>query len=536
VSILPEKARWDRWILLAVLGWTFLLGCVPMSNFDIWWHLRTGQWIVENRAIPQIDLYTFMDRDKPWTDLHWGFQILVWGLYSLGGVNLLIVARAAFLTAAVGIGWSAAGNKLPASVRAACWIPAVICLAGRAVIRPEMISLVFLASWFWILSRSAQKPRLIWWLPLLQLVWINSHALFVLGLVVWGAYLTDRIVRSCFGGRWGLEPAPSQPEPMVLLCVSMLLLLASLANPYFEEGAIFPLTLYRKFSVDQAFYSVRIGEFTPPLEFVKQNGWASLGNLYFDAQLLLGLVTLLSFVRLAIRRRVNVMRLLLFAGFAHLAWKASRNTSIFALTSAVILNGNWEDLRQFGQSRSTGFFRTLSAWMLILLCGLCVVFVTGLWSRIDGEGRRFGFGVPPGLYSHAAAKFAGQRGLPPRAFVAHFGHAAIYIFHNGPGRTVFMDGRLEVATRATFERFDRIRNMMARGDGRWVNLLPQGQTVPTTIILDSRTARREINGLFNTPGWRLVFADSAAAVFVSQDVADELYLPQADHTPLLHPP
>jgi len=248
------------------------------------------------------------------------------------------------------------------------------------------------------------------------------------------------------------------------------------------------------------------------------------------------MVTFLSFVRLATRRRVNVLRLLLFAGFAHLAWKASRNTSIFALTSAVVLNGNWEDLRQFARSRSTGFVRRPAVSMLMLLCGLSVLFVSGLWSRVDGEHRRFGFGVLAGLYSHAAAEFAGQPGFPVRAFVAHFGHAAIYEYHNGPDRRVFMDGRLEVATRATFARFDRIRGMMSRGDGRWVDLLPKGRTVPTTVILDSRTARREINGLFNTPGWRLVFADSAAAVFLPQAVAEKLKLPIADYRPLLHPP
>ena len=45
---------------------------------------------------------------------------------------------------------------------------------------------------------------------------------------------------------------------------------ACLANPYFEEGAFFPLTLYRKFSVDYDFYSVYIGEFRPPINFLKE--------------------------------------------------------------------------------------------------------------------------------------------------------------------------------------------------------------------------------------------------------------------------
>ncbi len=37
----------ERLLLGALLGVTFLLGCFPMGDFDVWWHLRTGQLILE---------------------------------------------------------------------------------------------------------------------------------------------------------------------------------------------------------------------------------------------------------------------------------------------------------------------------------------------------------------------------------------------------------------------------------------------------------------------------------------------------------
>jgi hypothetical protein len=42
--------------------------------------------------------------------------------------------------------------------------------------------------------------------------------------------------------------------------------------------------------------------------------------------------------------------------------------------------------------------------------------------------------------------------------------------------------------------------------------------------------------MFQLSSWRMVFADSAAAVFISSDLADQLGLPPVDPAPLMRPP
>lgn len=101
---LSNQRSWQMAVLGLLLFWTFLLGCTPMGSFDIWWHLKTGQLILGGRGIPQVDWYLFTDWGRPWIDLHWGFQVLVALLYSLGGVNLLIVTKALCLVASIAIG------------------------------------------------------------------------------------------------------------------------------------------------------------------------------------------------------------------------------------------------------------------------------------------------------------------------------------------------------------------------------------------------------------------------------------------------
>lgn len=552
----------ERLVLFALLCCTFVLCVVPMSDTDIWWHLRTGELIWQEGRVPLQDRYLFTDFGRPWTDLHWGFQLLMAGLYHLGGVNLLILTKAVVITAAVAIAWHASGNGLPAWLRAALWVPAIISITGRAHERPEMLSQLFLALWLFIAFQAKRRPRSIWWLPAIQVVWINCHALFVLGLYVGACFAIDLFAREFAQGRWNLEPPSPAPTPRHVASAGILCGVAALCNPYFEEGALFPLVLYRKFSVEQAFYSVRIGEFQQPWAFLKQGGWWSAANIHLIAQVVLALLAVSSFVLLARRRSWSPFRLLLFAGFAHLGWEATRNVNIFAFVSTVVLVANVVDLKRLraaerlvaSEAPQPSRERRANRIALALLAAWTLVVVSGLWGRkwvvstrkiggaearrlwSLGEAGRFGLGERRNWYAHDAARFAGQHGFPTRAVVAHMGQAAVYEYHNGPARTVFMDPRLEVATQETFETYELLLKSIARGDRRWESSLRDDNGQLPLILLDSRYSRPQIEGLLRTPGWRLVYADASAAVFIEQTLAERLHVPEADIAPLIRPP
>ena len=518
---------------------------------DIWWHLRTGQLILERGTVPYFDWFTFVDFDRPWIDLHWGFQLLVTWLYRWGGVDLLILTKAFCLSLTIGFGWYAAGRSVPPWCKALLWILPVICISGRSVVRPEMLSLVYLSFWMYVISCIPFHPKMIWLIPLITLLWVNSHALFVLGLVVSALFVVDHLIRVGAQGRFGLAKPSSAISRNTYFRVGVLTILACFLNPYLEQGTIFPLTLYEKFSVDQAFYSVRVGEFQPPIEFIKQSG---LQNLYLCSQVLLAGLTLISFVPLLLKKQVSPFRILLFIAFTHLAWKASRNTGIFSLISGIILCDNISDWirltvpqnvvsapgsrrENFPETNSllniTFIGRGFSACVFVFLM---VSLLSGHWNRWGGEGKVLGLGEQEAWYAHAASKFAGQPGIPNRAFISNMGQSAVYIFHNGPERKVFFDGRLEVNTKETFQLYEQIKQQMVFGKAKWAYLLQDEEGQRPVIILDSRYSRNEIRGMGANPGWRLVFADQAAAVFLDLQTAKRLQFPEADPSPLAEPP
>ena len=522
-----------------LLLWMFLACCFPLFDTDIFWHLKTGEWILQNGTVPGYDLYTFVDFNNRWIDLHWGFQVTAAILYRIGGANLLILSKSAILTLALGVGCYGTGRDLTGWQRAACWILPAITISGRGYERPEIVTVLCLAIWLAIVSRLETRPRLIRILPLLQVIWINCHALYILGLVVGVCYAIDCVARKMAGGRYGLSTLPVSVPVPAFVGAGLLCGLASLANPYLEEGALFPFVLFRKFTVDQAFYSSNIGEFRPPVAFLMEHGPV---NLYLNAEIMLWLLATISFIVLAVRGRVNLFRSLLFVAFSYLAWKASRNTNIFSVVAGSVLAENISDIvnvpaTSMTTSRKKVMMSTLARpGVGILLVVMIIAVVTGTWNSITEKVRPFRLGEARSWFAHDAAKFMNRPGFPQRVFASNFGVASVYTYHNGPKGKVFMDGRLEVCSQRTFQEFKEIGRRMSMADSSWAEMLRDTDGNLPAVMLDSRYSRLLIFGIGQTPGWRLVYADQAAFVFFDERVAEALHLPEASPDPLFSVP
>ena len=143
--------------------------------------------------------------------------------------------------------------------------------------------------------------------------------------------------------------------------------------------------------------------------------------------------------------------------------------------------------------------------------------------------------------------------MPNKALITNWGHASVYIYHNGPESKVFMDGRLEVNDRATMESYEAITDSMTAGDGRWEHLLSEqmepNNDLPAVVVEIAESQRRIdanwfrknqtsdslgqiarlgplIFHLMRNPRWRCVYADSVAVVFIEHDRSRLRSLPE----------
>ena len=191
----PERPEpWRRALLASLPALAFLLGCFPVADFDVWWHLRTGQLILETHTVPRLDLFTYTNATRPWIDVYWLYQVGLALLYRAGGASALVLLKA---TAGAGIVALSMLGRRPghrAWPWALAWLPGVLMVSGRLSERPEAASLLLLTATLVLLARAARAPRGLWLLPILQVVWVNCHGFFVLGPLVLLAYGTEWVV------------------------------------------------------------------------------------------------------------------------------------------------------------------------------------------------------------------------------------------------------------------------------------------------------------------------------------------------------
>ena len=83
----------------------------------------------------------------------------------------------------------------PLWVMILAWLPAILVLGGRMYVRPETLTLLYLSIFLAVVARWEERPVLALLLPLVQVAWVNSQGLFVLGPIILVFGLISAVVR-----------------------------------------------------------------------------------------------------------------------------------------------------------------------------------------------------------------------------------------------------------------------------------------------------------------------------------------------------
>src|SRR5205807_2064687 len=151
------------------------------KDTDFWWHLRTGDLIRQTGSVPSVDSFTFTVAGRPWIDLHWLYQVAISVVYERGGVPALTLAKCAVNSLAVLLLVTARRREWPVWAMLTAWLPALLVLGGRMYVRPETLTLLYIAAFLAVLARIDRAPALALVLPVVQVAWVNTQGLFVFG-------------------------------------------------------------------------------------------------------------------------------------------------------------------------------------------------------------------------------------------------------------------------------------------------------------------------------------------------------------------
>jgi tetratricopeptide (TPR) repeat protein len=579
-----ERSIWatrafDGSLIVLFLILTFLLGAFPLKDADIYWHLRTGDLIRQTGKVPQTDIFTFMREGTPWIDLHWIFQVGISWLHERGGVPALTVAKCAITCLAMLILVSARKREWPIPVMVLAWLPALFVLGGRIYIRPETLTLLYLSVFLAAILRWERYPLLAFLLPVVEVAWVNSQGLFVLGPVILAFGLIDAVLRL------GIFAPERRRWWKLILAASVATGLACLINPYGIRGALYPIELAGTMS--NPIFARNVAELTSIADFIRSDG---LGNLSLQLHLAAMLIGGLSFLiplgwqitvsmradqgraalgvpdrpatgatespgrskkkrsrpkgagakaakvaeaadsntALAAIWRLSPFRLLLFAAFSFLSLQATRNSHQFGAVVGTVTAWNFGEWaaairrrRQMLPPAAPSRWAIPARPLAFAALAVLVLWVgSGRYFRMTGEGRTIGFGEDALWFPHEAAKFAGKEGMPSRFLSFHNGHAALFEYYHGPERKVYIDPRLEVAGADLFRRYTDLELRIKKDTPGWeAELAEMGLPV---ILSDHLYNSKIVGTLLRSDHWRCVWFDAIVAVFVHDSFRTEV--------------
>lgn len=502
-----RRPPWQWLPVLLLVPLTWYLGCFEETDYDFWWHLRTGQLIPE-RGIPVTDWYCFNAEGNLWIDVHWGFQVTIaWihGHFGLGGV---IAVKALVASLAVGVALLAYRRDGSPLAQVVVWIPALLLMSSRFYSRPETFTLFFTACYLTILFHAERRPWLLWFLPIVQVAWANVQGLFIFGPILLSMFFIEALMR--MESNRGLFRH--------LIPVTALTLAACAVSPYRLANVLFVLELWKKMGSEGKIYKENIAELIDIWDFWAQGGSSSPYVLIQVGLLVLGIASVLVAWRTILTQR-RAFRVLPLLAFGWLGLQAVRNGNHFALVAGTVISWNlggieWSRL-PLGDPRRRRRDALLFAIGLLLVATAAFWVLTGRWYQMVGGHRRFGFGLRPSFYSFPAVELAGKPGMPQRAAIFHIGHAACYIYSNGPERKVFMDGRLEVNSEAMFRDYMAVEDKFKSGNTWDAALQAYGVDL---VLADGEYNHSVQAAILAHPGWECLYHDEVLALFLRKSV------------------
>jgi hypothetical protein len=158
----------------------------PLTDPDIWWHLRTGQYILDHHALPGHDRWSLVAHGHAWLGHEWLSQVLLASTYDVFGLRGITAYRAVGVLVLLALlAVQAFRRTTPYRALGITALAVFGTYAGWGE-RPQLLSFILLVP-AGLLARRAAEGRLPWQLVPLTWLWANLHGMWFLGPVVVGA-------------------------------------------------------------------------------------------------------------------------------------------------------------------------------------------------------------------------------------------------------------------------------------------------------------------------------------------------------------
>lgn len=477
-----------------------------LTDSDTGWHIRTGEWILRNRRVPAVDIFSFTKPGSPWFAWEWLSDVMMDAVHHVAGLRgivlLSLVLLALTSTCIYRNAVAESGHRLTALVLTTLAMAAstIHWLARPHLVTP-LLAAVFLGTL--IRVQRSGKTHLLLVLPPLTILWVNLHGGFFVGIVLLITYALGSVIQDFIQeNRVRVRRRAKDYALTAVACA-----VASLVNPYGYH-----LHLHIVQYLGTSFYVQRISEF-------QSADFHSFSAAYFET--LLAFAIAAAFWHFASGRLIQVMLLL---SWAHLALFSVRNVPIFAVVAAPSIAWALREWLAYARSSSSlKWLRRFSSSVSELEGGLqliashrkrgrlhsvpCLAIVTlGVLLAYPGHLKALHAEFDPNRFPVMAASVLSQQTAPESIrLYASWQWGGYLIYRLWPSLKVFDDGRTD------FYGPEFVQDGLDVWDAHsnWSTILAEYHVNATLLPVDSALA----TVLRERPDWKPVYQDQVAVLF-----------------------
>jgi hypothetical protein len=478
-----------------------------LSDCDTGWHIRTGEWIFANHAIPARDMFSFSKPGDPWFAWEWLSDVVFASLNAHGGLRT-VVFFSILLLALTYLLLFRLVKRRSNSITAICvTMLAAATSAIHWLARPHLFTFLFLVIVCSALesvregrTRFAGIPYLAI-LPVLTVPWANLHGGFFVGIVLIAIYGAGELLPLILSGETNRLERVRRARGYFLSALGCLA--ASLVNPYGYQLHAHILAYLRD-----------PWNFTHIVEFLSPS-FHHPGAPFFEMMLVLAAAA--ACWHLMEGRFVEPLLLIMWA---HASLLAARNIPIFALVAAppiaaalnhwVASAPTWKVAAWIRNTAErfrrieleTAETEAVSRFHLPIAAGILVVAAL-LWA--PNPPRKFRAEFDPKFYPKGALALLRQ--APDARIFTNDEWGDYLIWSLYPSHRVFVDGRSDFYGDAFEEKYIDVMNVKYG----WEKTL--GRFGVNTILMPPSAPLA--GALKVSADWRLVYDDGISLVFRS---------------------
>lgn len=480
-----------------------------LRDGDTGWHIRTGEWILQNGRIPVQDLFSFTKAGAPWFAFEWLWDLICAWLHRWGGMAAVLLLSLSLVSATSALLFRLVRKKCGNDfIALAVSLLAIIECGLHWLARPHLITVLLLVVFLSVLDRLDEKFTPLWLvLPVLCVVWTNLHGGFLAGFVLIGCYAGGELVR------WVVEPSASERAPALARAgrytlVGGICALSTLLNPY-------------GFRLHRHLWHLA----TDPLQKLLIREWQPFDFQGADAIMLESMILLGAVAAYRSLCRRDFTRVLLFAVWCHLALKSRRHVELFVCVAAPLVAATLHELLDSLRSApvpgwirraATGFQtagaefqKTDRAWRFHCVSILGWLAVAALL-HAPAPAPAFRAQFDPRSFPVRAVDLLGKSALTGRVFTTD-GWAGYLIYRLYPSTKVFVDGRSDFYGPKFLESFVEVLQARHGWEAHLVRFGVEVVLLPVSAPL--------AGALKDSARWSVAYDDGTAIIFRSLTVA-----------------